>query len=91
LEVQAIRLSEECAIVTLPGEFFASTGLSLAERCGRPGLMIAGYANGNVGYVPPADAFPNAGYEVGMTQFGPDAEAIIADAAVGLVQSLYRR
>jgi hypothetical protein len=41
--------------------------------------------------VPPADAFPNAGYEVGMTQFGPDAEAIIADAAVGLVQSLYRR
>ena len=89
LEVQAIRLSEECAVVTLPGEFFAETGAEIARRCGLPGLLVAGYANGSVGYVPPAGAFPDGGYEVGMTQFGPDAEAAIVDAAVDTVGSLF--
>ena len=88
LEVQALRLSEECAVVTLPGEFFAETGAEIARRCGLPGLLVAGYANGSVGYVPPAGAFPEGGYEVGMTQFGPDAEAAIVDAAVETVASL---
>jgi neutral ceramidase len=90
LEVQALRLSEECAVVTLPGEFFAETGAELARRCGLPCLLVAGYANGSVGYVPPARAFPEGGYEVGMTQFGPEAEAAIVDAAVETVGSLYR-
>jgi neutral ceramidase len=89
LEVQAIRLSPQCAIVTLPGEFFAETGQAIVRRCGLDGLLVAGYANGSVGYVPPAVAFPEAGYEVGMTQFGPEAEGVIADAAVEAVRGLY--
>lgn len=90
LEVQALRLSEECAVVSLPGEFFVETGREIARRCGLPSLLVAGYANGSVGYVPPAGAFPEAGYEVGMTQFGPEAASAIVDAAVSTVHSLYR-
>jgi len=89
LEVQAIRLSDQCAIVTLPGEFFAETGGDIARRCGLDGLIVAGYANGSVGYVPTASSFSDGGYEVGMTQFGPEAEGVIADAAVAAVGSLY--
>src|SRR5579884_2441270 len=90
LEVQALRLSDQCAVVSLPGEFFAETGAELVDRCGLPALLVAGYANGSVGYVPPARAFPEGGYEVGMTQFGPEAEAAIVDAAISTVRSLYR-
>jgi len=89
LEVQALRLSDTCAVVGLPGEFFAETGAEVTRRCGLPWFFIAGYANGSAGYVPPAGAFAEGGYEVGMTQFGPDAEAQIVDAAVATVRSLY--
>jgi len=89
VEVQALRVSEECAFVSLPGEFFVETGRDVAGRCGLGFPLIAGYANGSVGYVPPAGQYPEAGYEVGMTQFGPGAAEAVADAAVAAVKSLY--
>ena len=89
LEVQAIRLAPECAVVTLPGEFFIATGQDIARRVKVEHLLVAGYANGAVGYVPPADEYPEAGYEVGMSQFGPGAAEAVADAAVALVDSLF--
>jgi len=88
LEVQALRLGDGCAVVSLPGEFFAETGHDIIDRSGCEHLLVAGYSNGSVGYVPPASAYPEAGYEVGMTQFDPGAAELIADAAVDLVRSL---
>jgi neutral ceramidase len=89
IEVQALRLSAECGIVSLPGEFFVSTGRDIAARSGLEFPLIAGYANGSVGYVPPAPDYPEAGYEVGMTQFDPGAAEQIAAAAVDSLRSLY--
>jgi len=89
VEVQALRVSDQCAFVSLPGEFFVATGRDVAARSGLGFPLIAGYANGSVGYVPPAEEYPEAGYEVGMTQFGPGAAESIADAAVAAVRSLY--
>lgn len=89
VEVQALRVSDQCAFVSLPGEFFVATGRDVAERSRLGFPLIAGYANGSVGYVPPAAEYAQAGYEVGMTQFGPGAAEAIADAAVAAVRSLY--
>ena len=89
VEIQALRLSAECGIVSLPGEFFVSTGRDIARRSGLVVPLIAGYANGSVGYVPPAGDYSEAGYEVGMTQFGPGASELIADAAVSTLTSLF--
>jgi hypothetical protein len=36
LELQAFRISEECAIVTLPGEFFVEVARDLEQRIGLP-------------------------------------------------------
>ena len=89
VEVQALRLSAECGIVSLPGEFFVDTGRYVARSSGLVFPLIAGYANGSVGYVPPSGDYEDDGYEVGMTQFDPGAAERIAETAVNTLSSLY--
>jgi neutral ceramidase len=90
VEVQAMRLSSECALVSLPGEFFVETGNAIRAASGIPNLLIAGYANAMIGYVPPESAFAFAGYEVGRADLEPTAERQISEAAVAAVRSLYQ-
>jgi len=89
IEIQAMRISNECALVTLPGEFFVETGNAIRSAVGLPHVLIAGYANGMIGYVPTKEAFGLAGYEVGRADFEPEAEQAITEAAVAAVRSLY--
>lgn len=89
VEVQAMRLSDECALVSLPGEFFVETGSAIRAAAGVPNLLVAGYANAMLGYVPPECAFASAGYEVGRADLEPKAERVISEAAVAAVRSLY--
>ncbi len=89
VEIQAMRLSDECALVSLPGEFFVETGDVLRAAVGVPHLLVAGYANAMIGYVPPESAFAHAGYEVGRAEFEPKTESVICEAAVAAVRSLY--
>jgi hypothetical protein len=70
--------------VSLPGEFFVDTGAAVAAAIGVPHVLIAGYANAYAGYVPTADQFEHAGYEIGCAQFEPDtADRLTAAAAAG--------
>ncbi len=87
-EVQAFRLAPDCVVVSLPGEFFVDIGRDIERQCGYPHVLIAGYANNYLGYVPTADEFPNGGYEVGCARFEPEAAAMITDAAVRTARSL---
>lgn len=89
IEIQAMRISDECALVSLPGEFFVETGNAIRAAAGLPHVLIAGYANGMIGYVPTKEAFALAGYEVGRADFEPGAELAITEAAVAAVRSLY--
>lgn len=88
-EVQALRISDECAVVALPGEFLVEIGRELERRCGVRHLLICGYANDYLSYVPMAEHFPEAGYEVGCALFVPEAAEMIIEAAARLVRSLY--
>ena len=83
-QVQVLRLGSGCVLVALPGEFFVETRKILEDRLGVPHVIVAGYANDYVGYVPPAGEFARAGYEVGCARFAPDAESRIVDAAARL-------
>ena len=49
-------------VVTLPGEPFLWASDTLMKR--RPHVMVAGYSDGVVGYLPTSDAYPEGGYEV---------------------------
>ncbi|HXH20383.1 MAG TPA: neutral/alkaline non-lysosomal ceramidase N-terminal domain-containing protein [Dehalococcoidia bacterium] len=89
LEIQAFRISAECAIVTLPGEFFVEVARDLEQRAGLPFLLIAGYTNGTAGYFPTQPEFDNFGYEVGQARFVPGATEVVTEEAARLVRSLY--
>jgi len=89
-ELQALRISDECAVVCLPGEFLVEIGWELERRCGVEHLLICGYANDYLSYVPMAKHFPEAGYEVGCALFEPHAAELIVDEAARLVRSLYK-
>ncbi len=89
IELQAFRLSSECAVVTLPGEFFVEIARDIEAKAAIPNLLIAGYTNGAIGYVPTAGAFPFGGYEVGRARFTPEAAATVTEEAAKLVRGLY--
>lgn len=89
IELQAFRLSDECAVVMLPGEFFVEIARAIEAAAGVPHLLLCGYANATIGYVPNEAAFPHGGYEAGRARFVQDADARIIEAAAALVRSLY--
>jgi hypothetical protein len=77
-EVQVIGIGD-LLIVAVPGEYFVELGLEVKQALqqGKKGkkskkskgatpslVMVAGFANGNVGYIPARRAYANGGYEV---------------------------
>lgn len=82
-EVQALRVGD-LGIVGLPGEVFVDYALHIAAASPLPLTAVAAYANGNIGYVPTAAAYPEGGYEVdsairfyGTTMPAPECEEMI--------------
>jgi hypothetical protein len=66
VEIQTLRLGD-LVIVGVPGEFFVELGLQIKEKLQKAGVqqvMIVGFANGNVGYIPARRAYPKGGYEI---------------------------
>lgn len=86
VEVQMLRFGPTCLLLGLPGEFFVETSRQLSSALPGQHLLVAGYANDYLSYVPPASAFPDAGYEVGCSRFPKEAEEQIVATAVALVR-----
>jgi hypothetical protein len=88
VELQAIALGPDCAILALPGEFFAETALAIRSSCGIKHLFIACYANHHVMYVPPRHEFDKGGYEPGVAILNEDAEEAFRAAAIDLLREV---
>lgn len=93
-EVQALRIGD-AAVVGLPGEVFVEYQLRIKECSPFKHTLVLAYTNGNIGYVPTADAFPKGGYEVdtaikyyGTTMLTPDCEEIVVGGACELLSEL---
>jgi hypothetical protein len=84
-EVMAIGLSPDVALLGLPGEFFAETGMEIRAHAGLRYLPIACYANHYIGYVVPAHAMAEGGYESGITMVGPEGDSIVRRASLELL------
>lgn len=94
-EVQAFRLGE-FGLVGLPGEVFVEYALNIDAHAGYQQTATMAYANGNIGYIPDARAYPDGGYEVdhairfyGDTMLAPESEKLILDSALGLLKQLH--
>lgn len=81
-------------ILGLPGEIFAASGLDLRARLAGRDLLLAGYAEGNPGYIPPAAEFAHGGYEIDEAHryyglpatFAPGAAETLVEAARRLAE-----
>ncbi|MEM3046385.1 MAG: neutral/alkaline non-lysosomal ceramidase N-terminal domain-containing protein [Candidatus Bathyarchaeia archaeon] len=90
LEVQAIRIGD-AVLVGIPGEAFAEIGLQIKSGSDRRGVLVVGYANGFVGYIPTEEALREGGYEVTPTwwnKVNPQAGRLIKETAVRLLSQL---
>jgi hypothetical protein len=83
-----MRLGAELFLVALPGEVFVETQEEIRARSGLENLLVVTYANDYPGYFCRAEAYEQGGYEAGVTPFAPDADAMLADAAVAALQEV---
>ncbi len=63
VELQALRIGD-LAVIATPVELFAADGLAMRSGSLAPVVMIAGWSNGNWGYLPTRRATAHGGYEV---------------------------
>src|SRR3990170_6617012 len=71
-ELMAISFGPGVALLGLPGEFFVETVDEIRAQAALRYLPVACYANHYIGYVVPAPAYDEGGYESGVTLLGPE-------------------
>ncbi len=84
-ELQGIRIGDTL-MLTFPGEMFVAYGLMVRRWCFPMSVLIAGYANDYIGYVPTDTT--DDGYETAMAVVAPGAGTQLLDAAFHLAQDL---
>jgi hypothetical protein len=96
-EVQVINFGQ-AALVGVSGELFSSLGQAIkagSQGSGLSGqanrtLLISGYTNGDVGYLPPRQEYARGGYEIAEAYryygypaaLAPEAGEMIVEAAI---------
>lgn len=85
VEVKCIRIGD-LAIASSPGQMFCVFGLATKERSPFEVTMFVSLANGNVGYVPTAEAIEKGGYEPTLCR----GSRLVADAGERIVQTSVR-
>jgi hypothetical protein len=81
----------EWALIGFPGELFTEIGMKLKLASPFRRTMVAGLANGEIGYVPTKRAVGEGGYAVSTRETGDDAESIVTARSLELLQRLYYR
>ncbi len=89
-EIQAIRLGDDVAIVTLPHEIFVEHGMAIKKRSPFRNTVVISLANDVDFYVPTKKAFAEGGYEVCTSPMKPGGGELLTEAAVRLLMELKR-
>ena len=83
----AVAALGNLALAAVPGELYLGLGERLVQGAGE-GTIVVGYANGYVGYLPPAEAYAGDDYEPRIASVAAgQAEAIVA-RLVALVRAV---
>ncbi len=88
IDVQVFRLSNNTAIVTLPGEMFVEHGLTIKNFSPFSNTIIIEMSNNGVAYVPNKKAFSQGGYEVENSKLASGGGEILAEAAIQMLKEL---
>jgi hypothetical protein len=81
-------VSDQVAIVTLPGEIFVELGLAIKKASPFRTTLVIELANASLSYVPTMKAFSEGGYEVVNSVIAPGGGEILVQAAVRLLREV---
>jgi neutral ceramidase len=88
IEVVAMRLSSDVAIVTLPGEVFVELGLAIKQASPFKNTLVIELTNDSPAYVPTKKAFAEGSYEIVNSRIAPGGGEKLADLAISLLKEL---
>lgn len=88
LEVQAVRLTDDLAIVTLPHEVFVEIGLAIKATSPFRNTLVVSLANDVDYYIPTRRAFEEGSYEVTTCPLLPGCGELLLDTARETLNSL---
>ena len=88
LEVQVFRLSNEVAVVGLPGEVFVDLGLAIKRASPFATTLVIELCQEAPGYIPTKKAFAEGSYETVNSRIAPGGGEMMVNAAVRLLKEL---
>jgi hypothetical protein len=88
VEVQALRLGKDLALVTLPGEIFVELGLAIKRSSPFRTTLVIELANDSIRYVPTERAFSEGSYETVNSLLKPGGGEMMVEAATRLLREL---
>ncbi len=88
VEVPAFQLSNEVAVVGVPGEVFVELGLAIKEASPFPVTLIVELTNVHIAYVPTRKAFAEGGYETLNSRLAPGGGELLVASAIRQLQAL---
>jgi hypothetical protein len=88
MEVQVFRLSDDVAIVALPGEVFVELGLAIKKASPFATTLVIELANNSPAYIPTREAFFDGDYEVINSRVKPGGGEMLVDTALRLLREL---
>ena len=65
-ELSVLSIGNAVTLCMVPGELFSDPGKRIKALFARTPVMLVGYANGSLGYLPGEDACDEGGYEVAV-------------------------
>jgi hypothetical protein len=89
VEVQVVSFGDDVAWVSLPGEIFVELGLAIKKASSFRYTLIAELANGSIGYIPDAPAYPQGNYEVVSARCAAGSGEKLVETAIRLMKDLH--
>lgn len=90
-EVQVLRLSQDLAIVLLPGEIFVELGLAIKQASPFKHTLVIELSNDNPAYIPTEKAFKEGSYETVNSRIAPGGGERLVAEALRLLKALQVR
>lgn len=88
LDIHVLRIGD-IVLASVVGEPFAEIGQQIKDRSPFAHTWFGGYVGGWAGYIPTAAAYPEKGYEVETSPFAPEAEQVLVDSVVALLEEMH--
>ena len=89
LEVQAFKITDDFAIVGLPGEVFVELGLAIKAGSPFKTTLVIELTNSHIAYVPTREAFAEGSYETINSRLAPGGGEMMVESAIRLLKELH--